>query len=265
MSEPTPIQTATTPALLPGPWVTAPVLVSVDGVAALPTVRLASLVPWLMQTRRVPFVVAVRALHEALAGLEGLTLYIAQKSSFARAVGASDAFGLDAQFQGRRIISRGIDMPPVPTQSRALPDGVTPGVSAALYFIRYGWGSGEQAETILEREDLDASRLVMPCDQAVALWGQETNSEQSPSEMLPTKRWTDEALALLLKESVNGARNADLARKHCVVPSYITTLLKKAREKAAKRAGLPAPETNKKPKKASPMDVTQGARVHKIR
>lgn len=149
----------------------APVLVSIDGVTALATVRLAALVPWLMQTRRVPFVAAVRALYEALAGLEGLTLYIAQKSGLARAVGASDAFGLDTPVQERRIISRGIDRPPVPTQGRALPDGVSPGVSAALYAIRHGWGSGAHDETILEREDLDVSRLVMPCDQAAALWG----------------------------------------------------------------------------------------------
>lgn len=171
MSKPPAIQTDTTPAPTPGPWVMAPVLVSIDGVTSLATVRLAALVPWLMQTRRVPFVAAVRALYEALAGLEGLTLYIAQKSGLARAVGASDAFGLDTPVQGRRIISRGIDRPPVPTQGRALPDGVSPGVSAALYAIRHGWGSGAHDETILDREDFDASRLVMRCDQAAALWG----------------------------------------------------------------------------------------------
>ncbi|WP_300215968.1 hypothetical protein [Rhodoferax sp.] len=153
---------------------------SIDGVSALATVRLAALVPWLMQTRRLPFVAAVRALHEALAGLEGLSLYVAQKSGLARVVGASDAFGLDAPVQGLRIISRGIDMPSVPTQGRALsvpaqarafPDGVTPGLSAALYLIREGWGSGRHDESILERDDAYGPCLLMPCDQAAALWG----------------------------------------------------------------------------------------------
>lgn len=211
MSEPIPIQTGTTPALLPGPWVTAPVLVSVDGVTARPTVRLAALVPWLMQTRRLPFVAAVRALHEALAGLEGVTLYVAQKSGHAHAVGASDTFGLDAPAQGRRIYSRGVDMPPAPTQSRALPDGVTPGVSAALYFIRCGWGSGAHDETILDCEDFGASRLVMPCDQAAALLGVAAVAAIAPEPLTldaikngagKNKRgeWLPEAKALIQSE-----------------------------------------------------------------
>lgn len=211
MSEPTPIQTTTTPAPLPGPWVTAPVLVSIDGVTALATVRLAALVTWLMHTRRVPFVVAVRALHEALAGLEGLTLYVAQKSGLARAVGASDAFGLDAPVQGRRTISRGIDMPPVPTQGRALPDGVSTGVSAALYFIRRVWGGGQHDETILVREDCDASRLVMPCDQATALWGAAAVAAIAPKQLTldaikngagknDRGEWLPEAKALIQSE-----------------------------------------------------------------
>lgn len=144
----------------PAPWVNVSASATPDG-ALLELVRLADVVSWLMKTQRLHFVPAVQTMHEALAGLAGLTLYVADGSGVARAVGASDVFGLNAP-RGRRTISRGIDMPPAPTvQPWPLPDGVTPGVSAALYMVLRQ--PNEPGALI--------SFLAMPCDQAAHLWG----------------------------------------------------------------------------------------------
>lgn len=143
-------------------------------------VRLADVVRWLMKSRRLPFESVALDLHGVLAGLEGLVLYLAPHGLSARAVGASDTFGLDKHQQGRRVLSAGIGVPCSPAVSRqSLPDGVVPGVSAALYVVQHGWGSGKNTESILDREDLAASWLAMPCEQAAALWGGVTMAQEA--------------------------------------------------------------------------------------
>lgn len=157
------------------PWVNAPASMTPDG-ALHALVGLADVVRWLMTAKRLHIVSAVHAMHKALAGLDGLGLYVTDGKGRARAVGAADAFGLDIP-SGRRTLNRGIDMPrPERVQSRPLPDGVTPGVSAALYMVLHQ--PNEPGALIL--------CLAMPCKQAAALW-----SGVSLAEVARPLSWVD--------------------------------------------------------------------------
>ncbi|CAM3757145.1 hypothetical protein [Polaromonas hydrogenivorans] len=148
----------------PEPWVNAPASMTPDG-ALLELVGLADVVRWLMTAKRLQFVPAVHAMHKALAGLADLGLYVADGKGLACAVGAGDTFGLDYP-RWRRTFSRGLDgqgnpLPSIPMQARSLPDGVTPGVSAALYMVLH---QPNESDALI-------SRLAMQCEQAVQLWG----------------------------------------------------------------------------------------------
>lgn len=72
----------------------------------LELVQLSVVLTWLMQSKRQHFAPAVLALHDALAGVDGLAMYAVSESGLARAVGDSDSFGLDKPLWS--VISRGI-------------------------------------------------------------------------------------------------------------------------------------------------------------
>ena len=154
----------------PLPWVGVPTYTSIEDRSTLHLVGLRDLVRWLMRTRTLGFMGASIVLHtELLERGDKLRLYITtHEPGPARAVNNVDTFGLASS--QRRISSRGIGAPPA-RQPAPLPDDVTPGVSAALYYIGKGWGGGRCSESILDDASNPASCLAMPCDQAAAIWG----------------------------------------------------------------------------------------------
>lgn len=152
------------------PWVDVKASTNMADGSSLPIVLLRVLVRWLMESKKIAFMGAARELHGALQGLAGLRLYVTAESGAARVVGAADTFNL-LPVQ-RRIYSHGIGLgqraAPAPA---SLPDGVTPGMPAALHYVGNVWGGGACLESILDDDNNPASRLAMPCDQAAAIWG----------------------------------------------------------------------------------------------
>lgn len=165
-----PTQTPANPDAPPLPWVNTVAFSTRDG-EPLELVQLSVVLTWLMQSKRQHFAPAVLALHDALAGVDGLAMYAVSESGLARAVGDSDAFGLDSPQPGRRVISSGIGggYAPVIPRLRLL-DGVKPGISAALYVVRRERDRVGAPESSLAPGSL-LSCLAMPCNQAAALWG----------------------------------------------------------------------------------------------
>lgn len=166
-----PIQTPANPDAPLLPWVNALAFSTRDG-ELLELVQLSTVLNWLMQSKRQHFSPAVLTLHDALAGFDGLAIYAVSESGLARAVCDSDSFGLDSPQPGRRVISSGIGgghyrSPPT---RLPLPDGVMPGISAALYVVRCERDRGGAPESSLAPGAL-LSCLAMPCNQAAALWG----------------------------------------------------------------------------------------------
>ena len=153
------------------PWVNALAFSTRDG-ELLELVQLSTVLNWLMQSKRQHFFPAVLTLHDALAGFDGLAMYAVTKSGLARAVGDSDAFGLDSPQQGRRVISRGIgeDYCRPPKPRTPLPDGVTSGISAALYVVRRECDLAGAADSFMAPNSA-LSCLAVSCKQAAALWG----------------------------------------------------------------------------------------------
>ncbi|OGB27100.1 MAG: hypothetical protein A3I66_19090 [Burkholderiales bacterium RIFCSPLOWO2_02_FULL_57_36] len=164
-------QPTTQPDAMPLPWVAVPAYTSVDDRSPLHLVGLRELVRWLMGAKTLGFMAASIVLHKGLLGLgDKLRLYITtHEPGPARAVKDSDTFGLSPS--QRRVYSRGIDAPPPARQPALLPDGVTPGASAALYYVDKVWGGGRCPVSILDDASNPASCLAMPCDQAAAIWG----------------------------------------------------------------------------------------------
>lgn len=166
------------------PWVGVKASTNLADGCALSLVLLRDLVRWLMRSKEIAFMGAARELHGALQGLAGLRLYVTGESGAARVVGAADTF--DLLPVQRRIYSHGIGLgqraAPAPA---SLPDGVTPGMSAALHYVGNGWGGGACLESILDDDSNPASRLAMPCDQAAAIFGR--IAETTPAETSETR------------------------------------------------------------------------------
>lgn len=234
----------------PEPWVSVSASMTPDG-ALLELVRLADVVRWLMTAKRLQFLPAVHAMHKALAGLEGLGLYVADGLGGARAVGAADVFGLTRPLR-RRTYYAGIGMHAAPTvQPQLLPDSVLPGQSAALYFVRNVWGNGRNAEAIMDSENVqavEAARLAMPCEQAAALWGctsvvvaiKPKAAMSAPAVKKTVNSWTPETKAQLLVDfnttlgRTVKERMAALADKWNTGEANIKKYLGEAKKDAAK-------------------------------
>ena len=150
----------------PMPWVDAVPSRVPDG-EALHLVRLSAVVRWLMASKRLPFVMAVDELHRALVGIDGLRLYLCGSNGAARAVDGQCVFDLSSYvIRPGQSLGRHLQRYWTP-----LPEGVTPGQSAALFYVEKVWGDGRTPESAMDREDLQASALAMPCQQAAAQWG----------------------------------------------------------------------------------------------
>lgn len=159
----------------PLPWVNQPEFVLTDGPTkdqTLGLVYLSELVKWLMKSKSLHFVPAVLALHKELTDRNDVVLYVANKTGTAHVVGLSDAFDPYANERvRRRVYSPGVRigeygecysassrnsatvLPPVPT-----------GQAAALDYVLKVWGDGRNPESIIDRADLEATKLAMTCN-----------------------------------------------------------------------------------------------------
>lgn len=230
----------------PKPWIGAPAGALADG-GRLALVSLAELVRWLMQSRGLEFEAASQDLHDALAGLKGLRLYVRPPNSLMRPVGPSDTFGLTVR-AGRRVFSAGIGLPPPPAPAPpSMLPGVTPGVPAALYFVRDCWGGGK---CTADAPAFLASTLAMPADQAAAIWGAEAQGGAARpltwAECVAERRelrkgssWTDAQHAALLAAIRAGKTPGEMAADLGISRQTVEESVERARSKQidATRAG----------------------------
>lgn len=174
------MSTNLTPDESPAPWVNALLSAMPDG-TRLELVRLADVVRWMMKTKRMHFAIAAQDTHKALAGLTGLELYFLTDAGGVAAIPPTHTFNLtDSNSRGG-----------LPSK---LPDGVTPGLSAALFYVGRVWGDGRNSEAFLARKDQAATWLAMPCAKAAQLWGGVVvpNAEATVHELKSVKTASDE-------------------------------------------------------------------------
>lgn len=95
-------------------------------------VRLSAIVQWLMAAKRKYFKHAILEMCQSLSGFKGLRMYLDYGNGDARAVSEWDYFGLrEVKYRHEYYLT-------------PLPDGVTGGISAALYYMEKVWGEGRR-------------------------------------------------------------------------------------------------------------------------
>lgn len=223
----------------PLPWVGVKAFTHATDKTSLSLVLLRDLVLWLMQSKGMRFSGAVHELDRGLRGHAGLHLYVTRQSGDARAVGRSDSFGIDAPTQGRRLVGNLVSGVLRGEQNRMpMPDGVTAGLSAALYLIGHGWGNGSHDESILERADAYGPSLAMACDQAAEIWGRVAGAVTDDDTQSLGK---DEQLLGLLEAYEKRGKNlrAQFATSRGLSESNLKKQLGQARELRKKNATNP--------------------------
>lgn len=160
---------------------------------------------WLMQVEGLHFSVAARDMHKKLTGLAGLGLYLLEAGGNACLVGVGDRFNLGREIHQRRFSGGGLDADyqPIPIKRHAkqppkfvLPEGVTLGQSAALYFWERVVGGGEFTESDFDKPGWQGTKLAVSCEQAELLWGHLVVAETVKTEpkLTGSEEWTGERL-----------------------------------------------------------------------
>lgn len=104
-------------------------------------VRLSAIVQWLMAAKRKYFKHAILEMCQSLSGFKGLRMYLDYGNGDAREVSQWDFFGLkEVKYRHEYYWT-------------PLPDGVTGGISAALYYMEKVWGEGKNLGPRKNKED----------------------------------------------------------------------------------------------------------------